>query len=55
MEDEHLFLAKNHPLVEYASKRDNLIITPHIGGATYESVEKTDLFILKKYAKTGIK
>ncbi len=49
MEDEHLFLAKNHPLVRYASKRDNLIITPHIGGATYESVEKTDLFILKKY------
>lgn len=51
MEDEHLFLSKKHPLVKYASINDNLIITPHIGGATFESVEKTDIFILKKYKK----
>jgi len=51
MEDEHLFLEKNHPLVKYASDNQNLIITPHIGGATFESVEKTDLFILRKFEK----
>ncbi len=36
------------PLVEYARSHDNLIITPHIGGATFESVEKADLFIADK-------
>jgi D-3-phosphoglycerate dehydrogenase / 2-oxoglutarate reductase len=51
LEDEHLINEDLHPLIEYASKYDNLIITPHIGGATFESVEKTDLFILKKYFK----
>jgi len=38
-----------HPLVDYARTHSNLLITPHIGGATFESIEKTDLFILKKY------
>lgn len=51
MEDEHLFLKKNHRLVKYASENNNLIITPHIGGSTFESVENTDLFILKKFEK----
>jgi len=27
----------NHPLIRYARTHDNLIITPHIGGVTYES------------------
>ena len=27
---------------------DNLILTPHIGGATQESVEKADLFLANK-------
>jgi D-3-phosphoglycerate dehydrogenase len=35
-------------LIEYARTHDNLIITPHIGGATQESVEKADLFIARK-------
>lgn len=39
---------KNHPLVEYAANNENVIITPHIGGYTYESVDKTELFIAKK-------
>lgn len=39
---------KQNALVEYARAHNNLIITPHIGGATYESVEKADLFIAKK-------
>jgi len=51
IEDEHLFLGKKHRLVKYASENNNLIITPHIGGATFESVENADLFVLKKYEK----
>ena len=54
IEDEHLIQRTSNPLIEYASKSDNLLITPHIGGATFESVEKTDLFILKKYFKKMI-
>ncbi len=27
----------NHPMVKYAQKHDNLLITPHIGGASYEA------------------
>jgi len=49
MENEHSIKKCGHELIDYANKNDNLLITPHIGGATYESVEKTDLFILKKY------
>lgn len=37
-----------NPLIEYARTHDNLIITPHIGGATQESIEKADLFIANK-------
>lgn len=38
-------------LVEWAQRQPNrLIITPHIGGATQESVEKADLFIAGKLA-----
>lgn len=51
LENEHNIHDSKHSLIEYANKNDNLLITPHIGGATFESVEKTDLFILKKYFK----
>ncbi len=37
-------LTKN-PLVEYARKHDNLIIVPHLGGATQEATERTQLYI----------
>ena len=37
-----------NPLIEYARRHDNLIITPHIGGSTQESIEKADLFIANK-------
>jgi D-3-phosphoglycerate dehydrogenase len=37
-----------NPLIEYARTHDNLIITPHIGGATQESIEKADVFIARK-------
>jgi len=35
----------DNPLVKYATKNPNLIITPHIGGATKESMAKTEIFI----------
>ncbi|MBK8781542.1 MAG: hydroxyacid dehydrogenase [Anaerolineales bacterium] len=37
-------------LVEYARSHTNLIITPHIGGATYESMHITELFMVHKLA-----
>jgi len=49
LEDEHSIGRALHPLINYACNHDNLLITPHIGGATYESVENTDKFILNKY------
>ncbi len=39
---------KNSPLVKYAKGHDNLIITPHLGGATFESMERTGIFIAEK-------
>ena len=42
--------AKN-PLVVLAKNNYNLIITPHIAGATYESMEMTEIFIAQKFIK----
>ena len=49
MEGEHDVEEYGHPLISYANNNNNLLITPHIGGATYESVKKTDFFILKNF------
>ena len=50
--DEHLLgSVSTNPLIEYARNHANLIITPHIGGATQESVEKADLFLANKIAQ----
>lgn len=46
--DEMSPLPKPNPLIEYARLHDNLIITPHLGGATQESIEKADLFLVQK-------
>jgi D-3-phosphoglycerate dehydrogenase len=35
-------------LIQYARDNQNLIITPHIGGATWESMEKTEIYIAEK-------
>ena len=37
-----------HLLLNYARTHDNLIITPHIGGATLDSMHKTEIFLAKK-------
>jgi D-3-phosphoglycerate dehydrogenase len=34
-----------NPLVEYARRHGNLLITPHIGGCTSESMQKTERFL----------
>lgn len=49
LENEHSLKEGGNPLITYAREHDNLLITPHIGGATYESVMKTDLFVLERY------
>ena len=47
--NEHMVNTKHsNPLIEYAKTHDNLIITPHIGGATYESMHKTEIFMAHK-------
>jgi D-3-phosphoglycerate dehydrogenase len=45
LSNEHPSGMQNHPLVGYARQHDNLIITPHIGGCTSESMEKTECFL----------
>lgn len=39
------------PLLAYARTHDNLLITPHIAGATFESMEKTEIFMARKLEK----
>jgi D-3-phosphoglycerate dehydrogenase len=33
------------PLLTYARRHDNLIVTPHLGGCTVESMEKTEIYL----------
>jgi D-3-phosphoglycerate dehydrogenase / 2-oxoglutarate reductase len=39
-----------HPLIEYARRHTNLLITPHVGGCTQESKTKTELYLAGKLA-----
>ena len=34
-----------HPLIRYAATHDNLILTPHVGGYTFESLERTEIHL----------
>jgi len=36
------------PLLAFGREHPNLIITPHIGGATFESLSKTEIFLAQK-------
>jgi len=36
------------PLLAYVCHHENLLITPHLGGATYESMKKTEIFMAQK-------
>ena len=42
---------KLNPLIEYAKNHTNIIVTPHIGGATFESMKMTEIFIAEKLRK----
>jgi len=35
----------SHPLVRYAATHDNVLLTPHLGGNTSESLDKTETFL----------
>lgn len=41
----------DHPLVRYARENANVIITPHVGGCTRESMETTERFLAEKVAR----
>jgi D-3-phosphoglycerate dehydrogenase len=45
---ENEFDYTNDMLINFSKKFENLIITPHIGGNTYESFAKTELFMVEK-------
>ena len=45
--DENIY---DHPLIKYARTHDNLVITPHIAGATIESIVGARIFMAKKLA-----
>jgi len=39
------------PLLRYAMDHENLLITPHLGGATLESMQRTEVHMAKKLKK----
>ena len=49
LEDEVALIRKRKSkIIEFAKNEDRIIITPHIGGATIESMEKTEIFMADK-------
>ncbi len=50
LSEEQTTTAADHPLVRYAQSHDNLLITPHIGGCTVESMRKTEEFLAIRLA-----
>jgi D-3-phosphoglycerate dehydrogenase len=45
------FNYKQDFLLQFSSENKRLMVTPHIGGNTYESFSKTELFMVKKLRK----
>lgn len=46
------FFTEQNPLVQYAKNNNNLILTPHIGGCTWDSMGKCELFVAGLFRKT---
>lgn len=46
--DETTRSPSHHQLLEYARSHPSLVITPHIGGCTVESMEKTEYYLAKQ-------
>lgn len=51
IEGEWLKDIATHPLVKYSRKHPNLVITPHIGGATVESIAGARIFMAERLAE----
>lgn len=45
LDGEFAAMRVENPLVSYARTHDNLLVTPHIGGCTIESMEKTERYM----------
>jgi D-3-phosphoglycerate dehydrogenase len=41
---------RDNPLVRYAREHENLIVLPHLGGATIEATERTQLYMARRLA-----
>ena len=50
LKDEQAGGFASRPLIEFAKQHTNLLITPHIGGCTGESMAKTEVFLAEKLA-----
>lgn len=48
LDSEHDVNSTRSAIVQYAGTHDNLILTPHIGGNTFESHHKTEAFLANK-------
>src|SRR5215831_13518845 len=48
LSDESSDGMNSNAVVRYAQTHDGLLITPHIGGCTFESVEQTEVFLAEK-------
>lgn len=46
--DQKFSLSKNKKIWQYCQTQENLLITPHIGGATKESMAMTEVFVVNK-------
>jgi len=46
--ENNLSEGATNPIIEYSKTHTNLIITPHLGGATHESMGATEVFMAKK-------
>ncbi|MBI2055597.1 MAG: hypothetical protein HYT42_01760 [Candidatus Sungbacteria bacterium] len=46
---------RKHPLVAYARKHANLLIMPHLGGASFDAMARTEEFIAEKVASLLVK
>ena len=46
---------KNNKLLKFAIDSNRVLITPHLGGCTKESIEKTEVFMAKKKKKELVK
>lgn len=48
---EPLARPEQHRLIQYAQQHDTLLLTPHIGGCTRESMERTELYLAERLAE----